>query len=413
MSPRKTSKRKDAKLVQWLWPMAVTAPAIASLICMDARPVVAQNPPFASRGSLPVSISQSNESTVSSRQREDQYAQIAHEVEQIEKQHSLLRRVVRLVSPTVVHIEAIKEEPLPERTPGKPAPKSEGRKIEEAGSGVIVQIGNGNYVITNRHVIHAAALNNLKVETSDGTALKANRVWEDPSTDIAVIDIGRSNLPIAKIADSRQIEMGDFVFAVGSPFGLNHSVSYGIVSAKGRRNLELGSKAIVYQDFIQTDAAINPGNSGGPLMNLRGEVIGINTAIASNSGGNEGIGFSIPINLAMTVAKQLVEKGELQRSYLGVSVERAFNSEANINPGDPRPRGAFVKVIKPNSPAELAGLRYGDVILEFDGTVVENDEHLVQLVGLTNMGRPIEVVIIRESKQLRVLVELVPSPTVH
>ena len=201
--------------------------------------------------------------------------------------------------------------------------------------------------------------------------------------------------------------------SVGSPFGLNHSVSYGIVSAKGRRNLELGSKAIIYQDFIQTDAAINPGNSGGPLMNLRGEVIGINTAIASNSGGNEGIGFSIPINLAMTVAKQLVDKGELQRAYLGVSVERAFNSGHTVAPGSPRPRGAFVKVIKPNSPAELAGLRYGDVILEFDGLLVDNDEHLVQLVGLTAMDRPIDVILIRDSKQMRISVQLVPLPNIH
>ena len=115
----------------------------------------------------------------------------------------------------------------------------------------------------------------------------------------------------------------------------------------------------------------------------------------------------------MTVARQLVEKGELQRSYLGVSVERAFNTESNTRPGDPRPRGAFVKVIKPNSPAELAGLKYGDVILEFDGNQVENDEHLVQLVGLTNMGRPVEVILIREGKQMRILVELIPVPNVH
>ena len=228
-----------------------------------------------------------------------------------------------------------------------------------------------------------------------------------------MIDINRNNLSSAKLADSRQIEMGDFVFAVGSPFGLNHSVSYGIVSAKGRRNLELGSKAIVYQDFIQTDAAINPGNSGGPLMNLRGEVIGINTAIASNSGGNEGIGFSIPINVAMAVSRQLVEKGELQRSYLGVSVERAFKSDPNSQSGDTRPHGAFVKVIKPNSPAELAGIKYGDVILQLDGTSVDNDEHLVQLVGLTTMDRPVEVVLLRDSKQLRILVDLVPVPAVH
>jgi serine protease Do len=352
------------------------------------------------------------------RDRDEQYAAISQEVDLIERQHSLLRRVVKLVAPTVVHIEATKVESGADRNlaNGKAdprAPKSESRKVEEAGSGVIVQIGQGNYVITNRHVIHSASLQNVKIETNDGVPLKALRVWEDPSTDIAVIDLKRSNLPSARIADSRQVDTGDFVFAVGSPFGLNHSVSYGIVSAKGRRNLELGSKAIDYQDFIQTDAAINPGNSGGPLMNLRGEVVGINTAIASNSGGNEGIGFSIPINVVMTVARQLVDKGELRKSYLGVSVDSAFNVDANSPTLDAHPRGAFVKVVRPNSPAEIAGLKYGDVILQLDGTAVESDTHLVLLVSLTTIERPVELVVLRDSKQVRIQVELVPLPVVH
>jgi serine protease Do len=403
---------------RWLQAALYVNPAAMMLSCLTTGIVQAQTPGFYDRGSLPISVNPAPDYTNTPRQRDEQYALISQEVDLIERQHSLLRRVVRLVSPTVVHIEAIKDEPVPERSLSgnkleQRNSKQESRKIEEAGSGVIVQIGNRNYVITNRHVIHDASLSNLKVESNDGVSLKPFQVWEDPSTDIAVIDVNRGNLPVAKLADSRQVEMGDFVFAVGSPFGLNHSVSYGIVSAKGRRNLELGSKAIVYQDFIQTDAAINPGNSGGPLMNLRGEVIGINTAIASNSGGNEGIGFSIPINVAMTVARQLVEKGELQRSYLGVSVERAFNMDANSTTGDARPRGAFVKAIKPNSPAEIAGLHYGDVILQLDGTHVENDEHLVQLVGLTTMDRPIEVIILRDSKQVRLQVELIPIPTVH
>jgi serine protease Do len=414
MSKReKIPQPKNASALRWVRSVSFAT----SLAAAMGQVAVAQSQPFA-RGSVPITIQRVDDPSHSQRSRDEQYSQIAQEVDLIERQHSLLRRVVKLVAPTVVHIEAVKDEPVSERNSAASrtdlrSGKQETRKIEEAGSGVIVQIGNANFVITNRHVIHAAALQNLKLETSEGVPLKPVRVWEDPSTDIAVIDIGRNNLPFARLADSRLIEMGDYVFAVGSPFGLNHSVSYGIISAKGRRNLELGSKAIVYQDFIQTDAAINPGNSGGPLMNLRGEVIGINTAIASNSGGNEGIGFSIPINVAMLVAKQLVEKGELQRSYLGVSVERAFNVDSNVANGDARPRGAFVKVIKPNSPAEIAGLRYGDVILLFDGTPVENDEHLVQLVGLTAMDRPIDVIIQRESKQVRISVDLVPIPSVH
>jgi serine protease Do len=225
------------------------------------------------------------------------------------------------------------------------------------------------------------------------------------------MDVGRSDLAACRLGDSRTLEVGEHVFAVGSPFGLNHSVSFGIVSAKGRRNLELGNKSIVYQDFIQTDAAINPGNSGGPLMNLRGEVVGINTAIASNSGVNEGIGFAIPIQLAMAVATQLIERGELHRSYLGVSVERAFNVDPQGGLQSQRARGALVKVVKPNSPAEAAGLRYGDVILMFDGVAVENDEHLVQMVGLSPSGRPVELQVLRERATLQLTANLTPIST--
>ena len=347
--------------------------------------------------------------TVPVRTRQQEYDQLAEEVAQWEKQTLLLRKAVRIVSPTVVHIEAIKEEsvlePVGMSSKGERS-VPETRKVEEAGSGVVVDINQRNYVVTNRHVIQSASPQNIRIETFDGVPLQIVRIWEDPSTDLAVIDLGREDLPVGRIGDSRGLEVGDHVFAVGSPFGLNHSVSYGIVSAKGRRNLELGTKAIVYQDFIQTDAAINPGNSGGPLMNMRGEVIGINTAIASNSGGNEGIGFSIPINIVMTVAKQLVEQGELKRSYLGVSVERAFNVDSQMGVQAYRAKGAFVKVVKPNSPAELAGIKYGDIILEFDGTLVENDEHLVQLVGLTSTVRPVEVIVLRERSKLCIPVSL-------
>jgi serine protease Do len=300
------------------------------------------------------------------------------------------------------------------------------KRVEEAGAGVVIELQGRHYVLTNRHVIQSAQIPDIRVETFDGVPLQIVKITEDPSTDLAVIDVGRSDLAACRFGDSRTLEVGEHVFAVGSPFGLNHSVSLGIVSAKGRRNLELGNKSIVYQDFIQTDAAINPGNSGGPLMNLRGEVVGINTAIASNSGVNEGIGFAIPIQLAMVVATQLIEKGELQRSYLGVSVERAFHVDSQVglqrpgiqSPGIQSPgiqshraQGALVKVVKPKSPAELAGLRYGDIILEFDGVPVENDEHLVQMVGLTASGKSVELEVLRERTRVRLTVWLTPIAT--
>ena len=347
--------------------------------------------------------------------RQQEYELLASQMRPWEEQNRLLRKAVRLVSPTVVHIEATKEEPVQEVSLDSRLEKSKVRtkRVEEAGAGVVIEVQGRHYVLTNRHVIQSAQIPDIRVETYDGVPLQIVKITEDPSTDLAVIDVGRSDLAACRLGDSRTLEVGEHVFAVGSPFGLNHSVSLGIVSAKGRRNLELGNKSIVYQDFIQTDAAINPGNSGGPLMNLRGEVVGINTAIASNSGVNEGIGFAIPIQLAMAVATQLIEKGELQRSYLGVSVERAFHVDPqsgfqNSGLQSYRAQGALVKVVKPNSPAETAGLRYGDIILEFDGVAVENDEHLVQMVGLTASGKSVELEVLRERTRVRLKVWLTP-----
>lgn len=400
MKLRFLADSKRTQLSSWL---------TLGLIFAGASTSNAQQAPFPPRGTeqIPISVRKPAD-FYSSQSRDEQYAQISQEVEILERQQSLLRRVVKLVAPTVVHIEAIKEEPAPERGTFKSASP---KRIEEAGSGFITKIAKSTVILTNRHVVHGAPLHSIRIETSDGGQISPRRVLEDPSTDIAVLDVEGIDLPAARIADSRNVDIGDYVFAVGSPFGLNHSVSYGIVSAKGRRNLELGSKAIVFQDFIQTDAAINPGNSGGPLMNLRGEVIGINTAIASNSGGSEGIGFAIPINIAMNVAQQLVERGEIKRSYLGVSVDPVFNTPTRSIPGAPRPKGAFVKIVRPNSPAEQVGLKYGDIILEFDGNVVDNDEHLVQLVGLTCTDRPVEVLFVRDGEQYKLNVSLIPLTT--
>jgi serine protease Do len=183
-------------------------------------------------------------------------------------------------------------------------------------------------------------------------------------------------------------------------------VTYGIISAKGRRDLELGASGVRLQDFLQTDAAINPGNSGGPLINLRGEVIGINTAIASNSGGSEGIAFSIPINMFMHVARQLIEKGAVARAFLGVKLDGTFGSAMAAEIGLPRPVGARITRVIPNSPAAAADLREGDVVLLFNSVPVEDDNHLVNLVNFTEIGKkvPLEVFRNRESLQLEVVV---------
>ena len=342
--------------------------------------------------------------------RDAEFAQIAEDVEFLERQQSLLRRVVRVVSPSIVHIEAIKE------TRGETtltSGRSEPKRVEEAGAGVLMSILGDIYVVTNRHVVHSAAMNAIKVETNDKTRLAVKRVLSDAATDTALLQVsGRGLLP-ARLGDSTSIEIGDSVFAIGSPFGLSHSVTSGIISAKGRRNLELGSRAIDIQDFFQTDAAINPGNSGGPLLNMRGEVIGINTAIASNSGGNEGIGFSIPINLVTQVAKQLVSTGQLQRGYLGVVMDNQFDANKAKQIGLTQTTGALVKAVRPGSPAEQAGIRMGDLILEFDGKAIDNDGHLVQTVGLTPTGSPVPAVILRDGQRYEVSVSLSEMPATY
>lgn len=359
-----------------------------------------------SKGNSPVLIPKSFNTPVmpesSLSDRELEYQQLQSEADALERQLGFVRRIVKFASPSIVHIEAIKR-----AEPGKGFASS---RIEEAGAGVIVKIGGTSHVITNRHVIYPADINSIRLELISGRQLHPTNVWTDPSTDVAVIQLQEQDLTHARLGDSSRMEVGDFVLAVGSPFGLSHSVTYGILSAKGRRNLELGSREIKIQDFFQTDAAINPGNSGGPLLNLRGEIVGINTAIASNSGGNEGIGFTIPMNMAVHVAEQLVSRGKLQTSYLGVKLENAFDPVTARRFGLPAAVGALVKRIIPGSPAERAGLQEGDVILEFENQAIKNDGHLVQTVGLTPVGSEVSLVILRNGRKARVKAILLPNP---
>ncbi len=278
--------------------------------------------------------------------------------------------------------------------------------MEEAGSGVIVQFGSQNYVLTNRHVIRHSSPERIEVHLADGRVFNPTRIWSDSETDVAALAIDATGLSAARLGDSDALEIGDFVLAIGSPFGLSQSVTRGIVSAKGRHNLDLGDEDLKWQNFIQTDAAINPGNSGGPLVNLRGEVVGLNTAIASASGGNEGIGFSIPINIAARIAKALVENHRVPRGFLGVKLDINFNQNRAEALGLTRLVGTRVSQIEPASPAEKANLRVNDVILEFNGVRIEQDMHLISLVKLTEIGRRVPLTILREGKLLRTEVEI-------
>jgi serine protease Do len=333
--------------------------------------------------------------------RDRLYEELWTDVSAMERQSNVLKRVCQLVKPTVVHIDARKME----ATSG-----GRSRRVEETGSGAVISLDDRFYVLTNRHVVKDAAYTDIKIVLEDGRILNPTRVWDDRDTDVAVMAIAAPGLLASRIGDSSKVDIGDFVLAIGSPFGLSHSVTYGIISGKGRRNLELGGPGVRYQNFFQTDAAINPGNSGGPLVNLRGEVIGINTAIASNSGGNEGIGFTIPIKAAMNVARQLITSGVVARGFLGVHMDPEFDATEAIRLGLPAKMGTRVTGAVANSPAQRAGIAEGDVIVYFDGVLIEDDEHLSNITGMTVAGHEVEVVVYRGGKPVTLTVTLGTRP---
>jgi Do/DeqQ family serine protease len=259
------------------------------------------------------------------------------------------------------------------------------------GSGVIIDSNQG-LVLTNNHVI--AKADKIKVTLQDGRQLAAQLVGADAEADVAVIKIPAENLVQIPIADSSHLKVGDFVVAIGNPFGLGQTVTSGIVSALGRSGLGIEG----YEDFIQTDASINPGNSGGALVNLRGELVGMNTAILAPNGGNVGIGFAIPSNMAMTIKESLVKHGEVKRGLLGVTTQdltpelmKAFNLSNQ--------QGAAVSRIESNSPAERAGLQAGDVIISANGQPIKNSHDIRNLIGLMQVGDAVEIEYMRGNEK--------------
>jgi serine protease Do len=377
---------------------ALTVPAGAQSPGVQPAPAAVEPAPAAAQSPAMLPAALERPGAVKIEQR----VELQHELDRcaraFEAQSALVRTVAKLIGPTVVHIEA-------DVTAENSLQYGRGRQVEEAGSGVIIERKGAFYVLTNRHVIRSAEPRSIKIGLADGRRIYPTKVFEDAASDVAVLAVSEHDLVAATIGDSNRIEIGDFVLAVGSPFGLSHSVTYGIISAKGRRDLHLSEK-LPFQDFLQTDAAINPGNSGGPLVDLRGEVIGINTAIASNSGGNEGIGFSIPINMFMVFARQLIETGKVTRAFLGVNLDGRYDPAVAAELGLPRPIGALISGTTPKSPAEVAKLQKGDVILEFNSLPVEDDAHLMNLVSLTEVGKRVPLLIFRNRKPITVTVEV-------
>jgi len=308
-----------------------------------------------------------------------------------------LSRISAAVQGSVVHIESKRE--------GK-----SGGTIEETGSGIIMRSARSSklFVVTNRHVILGSTPKRIRIKLQDGQITHPTEVIEDSPTDVAVLILGETNLNSCGWGDSDNLDIGHMVLAMGSPFGLSQSVTLGIISAKGRRSLILGEKGedVINQDFLQTDAAINPGNSGGPLIDLQGRVVGINTAIASQGGGNEGIGFSIPSNLCRQVVEQLLEHGRVQRAFLGVRLDEEFDDVAAKRLRLTRLQGARVVQVYGDTPAEVAGLQIDDVVLTFDGQRIEDQSHLIHLVSLTPVNKTVRMEVLRGGSRVTVDVRL-------
>ena len=270
------------------------------------------------------------------------------------------------------------------------------RKTSSLGSGVIVDSERG-LVLTNHHVIANAI--QITITMRDGRQVEAEIVGADPKTDIAVLKIPTENLTALKTADSNELKVGDFVVAIGNPFGLGQTVTSGIISALSRSGLGIEE----YEDFIQTDASINPGNSGGALVNLRGEIVGINTAIFSQSGASHGIGFAIPINLALRIAEQILETGEVKRGFLGVSIQDISPSLAEAF-GLDKKNGALINKVLKDSPADKAGLQPGDVVISIDGKKVRNANDVRNRIGLLPVGEKIQFKLLRDGKEFELVV---------
>jgi serine protease Do len=276
------------------------------------------------------------------------------------------------------------------------------RREQSLGSGVIVS--PEGYVLTNNHVVEGAT--DVKVTLSDKRELKAQIVGTDPKTDVAVLKLEGSNFPAITLGNSSGVQIGDYALAIGDPFGVGQTVTMGIVSAKGRGNLGIED----YEDFIQTDAPINPGNSGGALVNDRGELVGINTAILSHgSGGNEGIGFAIPINLAKSVMNQILDHGKVTRGYLGVVVQPITPAMAKAL-GQSEPKGVLVGDVSAKGPAQASGVERGDIILELNGNAINDSNELRNTISMMQPGEPVKLQIVRNGSTQNLTVKLGELP---
>jgi serine protease Do len=286
-----------------------------------------------------------------------------------------------------------------EQGPGGPDFGEDGRSFRQSGLGSGVIVSSSGYLLTNHHVVEGAS--EIKVRLHDNRTFDAKLVGSDQRSDIAVLDIEAEGLPVLPLGNSSNVRVGDLVLAIGNPFGVGETVTFGIVGAKGRGGLNPES----YEDFIQTDAAINPGNSGGALINTAGNLIGINTAIISRSGGNQGIGFAVPVNMTHFVMKELITHGKVTRGYIGVGIQDLDESLAQAFKV-PDNSGALVRSVEPGSPAEKAGIKRGDVIRKVDGQTVPDMQSLRARIGSLPPNTKVQLSLLRNGQPVDFTVTL-------
>lgn len=313
-----------------------------------------------------------------------------------------LHPMLKKVTPAVVNLYVQGIVPPAHPTPFGPEKPKPPKQFQDVGSGVIVDAKKG-YILTNAHVVHDGQV--FVVTLSDGRRYKGKLIGSDVPSDIAVLQINAENLAAISFADSDKVEVGDFVVAIGNPFGLlNQSVTSGVVSALNRSDLGIEG----YENFIQTDAPINPGNSGGALVNIKGELVGINTAIIAPAGGNIGIGFAIPSNMAKGVMDQLVKYGKVERGLLGIFLQDLTPDLADaLNAHGTK--GALVTQVGPNSPAGKAGLQAKDIIVEVNGKAVTSGAQLRNTVGLSRVGSQISLKVLRNGKTFTLSAAIAPK----
>jgi len=318
-----------------------------------------------------------------------------------------LAPLVKRVAPAVVNIRVSQTVDSPSLygdemfrrffgIPDQPGGRS--REVASAGSGVIVDAGNG-YILTNHHVVENA--DQIQISLYNEETLDAEVIGSDALTDIAVLKVDPEDLTELPIGESDTVEVGDFVLAIGNPFGLGHTVTSGIVSALGRTGISRNG----IEDFIQTDASINPGNSGGALVNMRGELVGINSAIISRTGGNVGIGFAVPSEIARSIMRQILDFGEVRRGLLGVTIQ-TIDQESAEALGTEVERGALITGIEAGSAAEDAGLRVDDIIIGLDSKRIDNNRELVNAIGLKGSGDEVRIDYVRDGRERSVTAEL-------